>query len=728
MNDRAKWAPPAAAMASQIDVAVAPAERGEDKPAMNGFRSADRLASATLARMTFGLSPAALGLALADWAIHLSAAPGRQTELATEAWRQANRFMNDMMLSAIDQNTPCCIEPLPSDHRFHSDAWRRSPYRSWLQAFLLAQQWWQKATSDVPGVSPHHEDVVSFTARQWLDVLSPANAPWGNPEIAERTIQSGGQNLLAGVSNWLEDVSRMLSRQPPIGSERFQVGRDVAATPGKVAYRNHLIEIIQYAPMTTNVVAEPVLIVPAWIMKYYILDLSPRNSLIRFLVEKGHTVFCISWRNVGAQDRGLSLEDYRRLGVMDALDAVGAIVPGRKIHAVGYCLGGTLLALAAAEMAEKADDRLASISLLAAQIDFTEPGEMQLFIDDSEVDFLDNIMWLQGYLDASQMAGAFQLLRSQDLIWSHIVRDYLMGERAPMIDLMAWNADATRLPFRMHSEYLRKFFLHNDLASGRYRVEDESVAIQNIRAPLLVVGTENDHVAPWRSIYKIHYLTETDVTFVLTSGGHNAGIVSEPNHPNRHFRIRRKAAADRCLSAEEWLASAPTKEGSWWPTWEGWLVGHSSPTPIAPPPFGAPGSDPGDEVLTGVATVIAPAEKLSVPRIAIPEVALRQHDRYERLVQEARLLSPLITAVIHPCSAEAIRATIEARDEGLLSPILVGPEAKIRAVAEAAGASLAGLRIIPTEHSHAAAARAVELAGRGEVDALMKEACTQTNY
>src|SRR5579872_1475432 len=211
---------------------------------------------------------------------------------------------------------------------------------------------------------------------------------------------------------------------------------------------------------------------------------------------------------------------------------------------------------------------------------------MQLFIDDSEVDFLESMMWRQGYLDASQMSGAFQLLRSQDLIWSRMVHDYLMGERAPMIDLMAWNADATRLPYRMQSEYLRSFFLHNDLASGRYLVDGEPIAIQNIRAPIFAVGTESDHVAPWRSVYKIHYLAETEVTFALTTGGHNAGIVSEPGHPHRRFRLMGKSAKDRCLSAEEWQATMPAQEGSWWPTWQAWLAKRSSG--LVAPPLGAP--------------------------------------------------------------------------------------------------------------------------------------------
>jgi polyhydroxyalkanoate synthase len=428
--------------------------------------------------------------------------------------------------------------------------------------------------------------VVSFAARQWLDMMAPSNLPLTNPVVAQKIKESGGANLVAGLRNLIEDLVHLETGQPPVGAEAFAVGRDIAATPGQVVYRNHLIELIQYAPQTATVLAEPVLIVPAWIMKYYILDLSPQNSLIRYLVAQGHTVFCISWRNVTAEDRELSLEDYRRQGVVAALDAIEAIVPNRKVHATGYCLGGTLLALAAAAMAEIGDDRLKSMTLLAAQVDFSEPGELQLFIDHSQVNTLEAMMWQRGTLDASQMAGAFQILNSNDLIWSHMIHDYLIGERTPLNDLMAWNADATRMPYRMHSEYLRKFFLGNDLASGRYLVDGHPVALQNIRAPIFAVGTERDHVAPWRSVYKIHFLADTAVSFVLTSGGHNAGIVSEPGHPHRHFRIATKTADGPCLGPEEWTVAAPQQQGSWWPKWVAWLAMHSSPEQVPPPPLG----------------------------------------------------------------------------------------------------------------------------------------------
>ncbi|HEX2841848.1 MAG TPA: alpha/beta fold hydrolase [Hyphomicrobium sp.] len=562
--------------------------RPEDSVGYEGFRAIDRMREALTAQWTGGLSPAALALAYFDWSIHLASSPGKRMELAWKAGRKANKFAAYLLASSVSQETCSCIESLPGDNRFSAEAWKKPPYCYWAQAFLLQQQWWHNVTHEVPGVVPHHEDVVSFTARQILDVFSPSNNPFTNPEVIGRALETGGANFVQGFQNWLEDVSRVAQGQPPVGTETFEVGREVAVTPGKVVYRNHLIELIQYSPTTETVYAEPVFIVPAWIMKYYILDLSPHNSLVRYLVSQGRTVFCISWRNPGAGDRDLTMDDYLRMGVMASLEAINAIVPGQKIHATGYCLGGTLLSIAAAAMARQDEERLASVTLLAAQTDFSEPGELALFIDHSQMHFLESMMWNKGYLSADQMAGAFQLLRTNDLVWSRLVYDYLMGERTPMIDLMAWNADSTRMPYRMHAEYLQRLYLDNELAAGRFMVDGRSAAIQNIRVPMFVVGTERDHVAPWRSVYKIHYISDTDVTFVLTSGGHNAGIVSEPGHPRRRFRIALKRSQDPCLSPDEWAVEAPSKEGSWWVDWAGWLTEHSATQRVPAPSMGAP--------------------------------------------------------------------------------------------------------------------------------------------
>jgi polyhydroxyalkanoate synthase len=318
---------------------------------------------------------------------------------------------------------------------------------------------------------------------------------------------------------------------------------------------------------------------------------------VKYLVDQGHTVFILSWKNPAPLDRDLSMGHYRRLGVMAALDAIGKIATGRKVHAAGYCLGGTLLAIAAAAMARDGDERLATISLLAAQVDFEEAGELTLFIDDSQVSLLEDMMSAQGYLDTRQMAGAFQLLRSNDLIWSKRVKEYLLGTRAPMTDLMAWNADATRMPYAMHSEYLRRLFLRNDLTAGRYEVDGRPVVLSDIRAPLFAVGTTRDHVAPWRSAYKVDLYTHVDTTFLLASGGHNAGIVSEPGHDGRSYQVATRGRDVPHVDAEAWLAQTPRREGSWWPEWQQWLAQRSG-TPAAPPPIGAAlGEAPGEYVL-----------------------------------------------------------------------------------------------------------------------------------
>ncbi|WP_371766693.1 PHA/PHB synthase family protein [Massilia sp.] len=556
----------------------------------------DRLLHAALGRMTSGISPAALALAWMDWSLHLAQSPGKWARLCDKALRKAGRFGDYAARVAAGPAAPC-IQPLPQDRRFDGAAWQQWPFNVIQQGFLLNQQWWHNVTTGIGGVAPHHEQVVSFVARQLLDMMSPVNVVATNPEVLQATAQQGGMNVAKGMAHFADDWWRLLTDRPPAGADDFVPGRRVAVTPGRVVLRNRLMELIQYAPATADVHAEPVLIVPAWIMKYYILDLSPHNSLVNYLVGRGHTVFMISWHNPGEADRDLGMDDYLHLGVLAALDAVTAIVPDRRVNAAGYCLGGTLLAIAAAYLAGRRDTRLQSITLLAAQTDFTEPGELSLFIDDSELTLLEDIMWRQGYLQTRQMAGAFQLLRSNDLVWSRIVNDYLLGQRQPMNDLMAWNADATRMPYRMHSEYLRRLFLKNDLFEGRYRIDGGPVALADIRAPLFVVATESDHVAPWKSVYKINLVADADVTFVLASGGHNAGIVSEPGHRGRHYRLARRSDGDTYVAPDDWLAATPARDGSWWPAWADWLEAGSRGRTAPPAPGASLGPAPGRYVL-----------------------------------------------------------------------------------------------------------------------------------
>ena len=546
----------------------------------------DRSLNAAAAHFTAGLSPAALAEAYFDWATHLAAAPGKRIQLFEKAVKKAVRFALYAQAAGLPKGCPPCIEPLPQDWRFKDEAWQRWPYNLIYQGFLLQQQWWHNATTGVRGVSRQHENVVTFAARQLLDTLSPSNFLMTNPQVLERTLQQGGTNLLRGWQNFIEDWYRTVSGQKPAGADQFEVGGNVAVTPGKVVFRNRLIELIQYNPVTDQVRPEPILIVPAWIMKYYILDLSAQNSLVKYLTERGFTVFMISWKNPGPEDRELGMDDYRTLGIMAALDVVSAIVPSQAVHAVGYCIGGTLLSIAAAAMARDGDERLRSLTLFAAQTDFTEAGELMLFINESELVFLEDMMWEQGFLETKQMAGSFQLLNSNDLVWSTIVHSYLMGERTPMIDLMAWNADATRMPYRMHSQYLRQLFLNNDLAEGRYHVEGKPVALNDIWVPMFVVGTARDHVAPWRSVYKVHLFTEAEITFVLTSGGHNGGIVAAPGAGHRIYQVLTRTSLDHYTDPDAWVGAAARKEGSWWPEWVAWLEQRSG-APVAPPSMGA---------------------------------------------------------------------------------------------------------------------------------------------
>ena len=548
----------------------------------------DRLLHANLARLTSGISPASLALAYADWATHLAFSPAKLSRLAEKAVRKSARFANYIPYAASNDNEISCIEPLPQDNRFREDAWKKWPFNLYSQAFLLQQQWWHNATTGVGGVSPHSENVVEFVARQLLDTMSPVNFAATNPVVMDATIKQHGLNLLRGMQNWREDLERNNSGKPPLGVENFQPGKQVAVSKGQVVFRNRLIELIQYAPTTKKVNAEPILIVPAWIMKFYILDLSPENSLVRYLVDQGHTVFMISWHNPNEQDRDLGMDDYLHLGILEAINAIQAIIPNKQIHTAGYCLGGTLLSIAAAYLAAENNPAIKSVTLLAAQTDFTEAGELMLFIDNSQLSYLDDMMWDKGYLDTKQMAGAFQLLRSNDLIWSPIVQQYLLGERSAMNDLMAWNADATRMPYRMHSEYLHRLFLNNDLFEGRYQIAGKKITLGDIHVPFFVVATEKDHVAPWHSVYKIKLATSAEVTFVLTSGGHNAGIVSEPGHPKRHFRVDTPNSAGNYIDPEQWVATTPQQDGSWWPVFSDWLAAQAS-AQVKPPAMGAEG-------------------------------------------------------------------------------------------------------------------------------------------
>lgn len=540
----------------------------------------DRGVRAAMARLSAGVSIHAFIDAWIDWAFHMCESPGRQLELAERAGRNVARLASHLARLGDDAVAP--FEPKPFDHRFNHPGWQSPPFQIWQQGFLALQDWWDGATDHLRGLRAEDADRVRFMARQALDMMSPSNFPALNPEIVAETVASGGRNLTHGAVHWTHDFLKTITQTRDPAPEGFRVGHDLACTPGTIVFRNDLFELIQYAPRTEQVHAEPILIVPAWIMKYYILDLSPHDSMVGYLVGQGFTVFMISWCNPTAAQAELSLEDYRKAGVLTALDAVNAIVPDRKVHAVGYCLGGTMLAIAAATMARERDDRLASITLMAAQVDFAEAGELLLFVDESQVAFLEDMMWDQGYLDRPQMARTFSTIRSEDLIWSRAVRRYFLGKDDLPTDMSVWVADTTRMPARMHSQYLRGLFLENRLTAGRFAVEGRVIALKDISAPMFVVATETDHIAPWRSVYKTQLFTDCDLTFILTSGGHNSGIVNQPGNPRSRYHVSHRPKGALYAGPDDWLARSNARDGSWWPEWSTWLAGRSSS--LAPPP------------------------------------------------------------------------------------------------------------------------------------------------
>ncbi len=553
----------------------------EASPSFLQYQQLERQLARWLPMPEAAVAPATVIGAFLDWAMHLAASPAKQWELAQlalEQWTTA---------TGLEPGIEPDLHPLPQDKRFDDPAWQAEPYRGLARAFLLQQQWWERATTGVPGVSKHHEQMLSFAARQWLDTVAPSNFITTNPVVQQRTASEAGLNLLRGAGHALQDAWHEALDLPPLGAEAFAVGENMAVTPGQVVFRNRLIELIQYTPTTPTVHAEPVLIVPAWIMKYYVLDLTPESSLIKHLVDSGFTVFTISWKNPDAQDRDLGMDDYENLGVRAALQTVRTIVPRQPVHAVGYCLGGTLLAIVAAALGRDGDRLLKTVTLLAAQTDFADPGELALFIDEGQVAYLESLMWRSGYLDKRQMKQTFQMLRSRDLVWSYRLHNQLLGERLPVNAMMAWNADGTRLPYRMHSEYLHGMFLRNALARGEWRSGGVPVNLASIDVPLFNVGALQDHVAPWRSVYKLHRLTQAEQSFVLTAGGHNVGIVNPPGQARSSYRLRRWRGGERLLTPDEWLQDTPEEAGSWWSAWVPWLRRHSSRR-AAMPQMGAP--------------------------------------------------------------------------------------------------------------------------------------------
>jgi len=472
------------------------------------------------------------------------------------------------------------ITPEKGDKRFSAPDWQQNPaFDALKQSYLLASTTLLRSASEVQGLDEHQQRKLIFYLRQFLDAISPTNVTFTNPQVIHETVQSGGQNLVTGMEHLLRDIKA--GQMKMTDTDAFAPGRNLALTPGEVIYRNKLIELIQYAPTTEKVYAIPLVFIPPWINKYYILDMQPQNSLIKFLVDAGFTLFVISWKNPDASMEEINFEDYLTLGPLAAFDVIKEITASPKINPVGYCIGGTLLSMTLPYLAAKKDDTANSVTFFVSLQDFTEVGDTSVFIDEPQVRYVEGQMMERGYLDSRSMATMFNMLRANDLIWSNVVNNYLLGKEPPAFDLLYWNADGTRMTRAAHSFYLRNTYLENNLIKpGKIVLKGVPIDLGKIHQDIYAVGTEQDHIVPWRSAWRISQLAGGKVRFVLGGSGHIAGIINPPSKGRGYWTNDKPVR-----SADQWFESAESHKGSWWTDWLEWLKPRSGEQ-VAPPPLG----------------------------------------------------------------------------------------------------------------------------------------------
>ena len=519
---------------------------------------------------TFGLGavldPVSFGKVLGELAGALAARPGQ----ALGAWATWASALGAAGLATLaralgsDVCGPAAADG--DDRRFADPAWQENPvYFGMRQGYLLTARFLQDLV-DAAGLEPARRQKAEFAVQHLVDALAPTNFLPGNPAALKRAFETGGASLARGLRNFAEDLERNGGWPRQVDEGAFTVGENLAATPGKVVYRNRLMELIQYAPQTETTYEVPLLLSPPWINKYYVMDLAPGRSFAEWAVTRGHTVFAISYRNPDESFRDVGLDDYLLEGPRQALDVIADITGSERANVAGLCLGGTLAGMLAAYLAEGGEDRIGSLTLLNTLLDFAEPGPLGAFVDRETVARLEERMAKRGYLDAREMSGTFNLLRANDLVWHYVASNWLMGESPPAFDILAWNRDSTRMPARMHSTYLRTCYLENRLVSDTMVVAGRVLKLGAVKADAYVVGAEEDHIAPWRSSYAGATRLGGSVRFVLTSSGHIAGIVNPPS-PKRSFRVSDELPA----GPDEWLAGSQARQGSWWEDWAEWI-------------------------------------------------------------------------------------------------------------------------------------------------------------
>ncbi|MBX9947281.1 MAG: class I poly(R)-hydroxyalkanoic acid synthase [Reyranella sp.] len=525
------------------------------------------------------VDPLNLTRTFTDFTAKMMADPNRLVQAQMELWQQYMKLWQVTAQRMMGQKVEPLAEPAKGDKRFNDPAWKDEVAFDYLkQSYLLTARWLQGTIKEVEGVDDKTAKKVDFYTRQFIDAMSPSNFALTNPQVVKATVESKGENLIKGLQNLLTDLERgkgqLAIRQTDMNA--FKVGENVATSPGKVVFQNELIQLIQYAPATAEVYTMPLLIVPPWINKFYILDLKPENSFIKWATEQGYTVFVISWVNPDERLTGLVFEDYMRLGPLAALDAVEKATGQRRVSAIGYCIGGTLMAATLAYMAARGDDRIAACTFFTAQVDFTEPGELGIFIDEEQLASIEEMMSKKGYLDASKMATTFNLLRANDLIWSFVVNNYLLGKDPFPFDLLFWNADATRMPAAMHSYYLRNMYQNNLLSRpGGLVIDNVPIDLRKIAIPVYIQAGKEDHIAPARSVYKATQIFSGPARFMLAGSGHIAGVVNPPRAKKYQHWLNETGKNPPTLA--EWQAGAQEHPGSWWNDWDRWLSEKSGP-------------------------------------------------------------------------------------------------------------------------------------------------------
>jgi polyhydroxyalkanoate synthase len=522
------------------------------------------------------LDPLNVGAAFMEMTAKLLANPGQLVQAQFGLWRDYMTLWQNTTRRIMGEEPVPVIAHDPKDKRFADPAWKQNEIFDFIkQSYLLSARYINDVVTHVDGLDPKTAQKVDFYARQFINALSPSNFALTNPEVLRRARETGGENLVRGLNNLLTDLEqgRGSLRIKMTDTDAFKIGENIAASPGKVVFQNELMQLIQYSPVTPDVYARPVLILPPWINKFYILDLRPKNSWVRWLVSQGHTVFMVSWVNPDETLAAKNFDDYMVEGVLAALDVVEKITKQREVNAIGYCLGGTLLASSLGYMAAKGDDRIKSATFFVTLTDFTDAGELGVFIDEEQLSSLEEKMSKRGFLEGSEMATTFNMLRANDLIWSFVVNNYLMGKEPFPFDLLYWNSDATRMPPAMHSFYLRNMYQKNLLAQpGGITMKGVPIDLGAIKIPLYFLSCREDHIAPWTSTYKGARNFGGPVRFVLAASGHIAGVVNPPEGGKYNHFINEALPE----SAEEWFEGATEVGGSWWPDWQRWVTAFNS--------------------------------------------------------------------------------------------------------------------------------------------------------